>query len=125
MERIKELREIKPSKLEFGLIRQFKAEDINVIEMAEIAVTADAEAELFEKDEEVYNHLIHEGISQHGKSKNRPKRFKVDILGVTKEKGKQYLIYAQSIHHDTNEVNIVRITPVNHITKYRVLTYLD
>lgn len=53
------------------------------------------------------------------------KDFPFMYLGVIDDEKRQNLVYAQSIHDETNLVNIVRLTPVSHITKYRSLTYLD
>ena len=93
--------------------------------IAEISVTDDAWVELYEKTSGKYTFLNHQGISQHGSSKNKPKKFPVYVLGVIDEGKKQSLVYAQSIHERTNEVNIVRLTDVRQITKYRELTYQD
>ena len=96
----------------------------DMYEMAEIAVTDDAWVELFERSGEGYRFLNHQGISQHGASRNKPKKFPIYVFGVTENKNGQNLVYAQSIHDDTSLVNIVRLTPLAHI-KYRSLTYLD
>ena len=118
MERIKNLPKIDPPK-NLELIVG------DVVEMAEISVTDDAWVKLYEKTNGKYTFLNHQGISQHGSSKNKPKKFPVYIFGVVDEGKEQSLAYAQSIHEHTNEVNIVRLTNIKQITKYRELTYLD
>lgn len=124
MERFKDLPRITLS--ESDKLQGLELKIGDVYESAEIAVTDNAWVELFERKEDgVYRFLNHQGISQHGDSKNKPKRFHVYVFGVVDDKSRQSLVYAQSIHDDTNLVNIVRLTSIPHVTKYRSLTYLD
>lgn len=111
----------KPSELEL------KVGD--VVEMAEISVTGEARVRGFEKDGESYKSLFELPISMHdsgkGNSKNKPKKFQIYVYGITDEGNKQSIVYHQSANPETNEPNIVRLTPLEQITKYRGLTYQD
>lgn len=97
----------------------------NIVEMAEISVTDEAWVRGFEKEGKMYKFLFQQGISQHGSSKNKPKKFPVYVFGVVDEGKIQSLAYAQSKDGETEVVNILRLTDVKQIVKYRGLTYLD
>lgn len=80
IERFKDLPRIIPTE-SLGL-KDLELKIGEVYEMAEIAVTDQAWVELFERKESgIYKFLNHQGISQHGDSKNKPKRFPIYVFG--------------------------------------------
>lgn len=91
-----------------------------VIGEASISTTARAWVRGFEKvpgTESSYRFLFPSQISQHGMSRHRPKRFPVYILGLVNEGEASNLAYATSMLDDTEEINIVRLTNLEEITR--------
>jgi hypothetical protein len=96
-----------------------------VVGEARISTTAQAWIRTFHrtKKEFIYEFLNSTKISQHGHPHNpnfsvdRPKRFLVFIYGIVHEGEAYNLAYATSMLDDTEQVNVVRLTNLDDLTK--------
>jgi hypothetical protein len=90
-----------------------------VIADAKIATTGEAWVRGFQKvseEKSTWKFKFHHPISQHGTSRERPKRFPVYVFGLVNEDEKYSLAYATSMLDDTEEFNVIRLTSINQIT---------